>query len=271
MTGAIISSADGGGWVRELIDRRDLLLMITWREIKVKYKQSIMGVLWAVFMPLVIVSAGIVVRYAFAVVGGSALEGADVARVAVKSAPWAFLVASLRFGTMSLVGNQTLVTKIWMPREIFPISAVLSQLLDFAVAALVVTVVLALAGTGASVQMLWVPVILSLLFALALAGAIAASAAALFYRDVKYIVELLLTFAIFFTPVFYEARMFGAWEPVLLLNPVAPLLEGLASAVVDRTAPDAAWLGYAAVWAVGGLAVAVRFFKRVEPLFAESV
>jgi ABC-type polysaccharide/polyol phosphate export permease len=253
------------------MDRRDLLLILTWREIKVKYKQSVMGVLWAVFMPLVIVSAGIVVRYAFAVVGGTALDGADVARVAVKAAPWAFLVSSLRFGTMSLIGNASLVTRIWMPREIFPISAVLSQLIDFAVAAVVVAVLLALVGVEPSPLLLWVPVFIALFFVLAFAGAIATSAAALFYRDVKYIVEVVLTFAIFFTPVFYEAGMFGPWEPVLLLNPVAPLLEGLATVVVDHRPPDTGWLAYAAVCAAGGLILAVRFFKRVEPLFAESI
>jgi ABC-type polysaccharide/polyol phosphate export permease len=222
-------------------------------------------------MPLVIVSAGIVVRYGFAMIGGSPLAGTDVARVAVKSAPWAFLIASLRFGAMSLVSNSSLVTRIWMPREIFPISAVLSQLLDFLVAGVVVAVLLALVGVGASPQLLWLPLLLGLLFVLALAGAVATSAAALFYRDVKYIVDILLTFAIFFTPVFYDARMFGTLEPVLLLNPVAPLLEAISAVAVDHTAPDPAWLAYAAVWAVAGLAVAVRFFKRVEPLFAESV
>jgi ABC-type polysaccharide/polyol phosphate export permease len=119
--------------------------------------------------------------------------------------------------------------------------------------------------------LLWIPPIVLLLVALALAGAIATSAAALFFRDVKYIVEVLLTFAIFFTPVFYDASMFGEWERVLLLNPVAPLLEGLARAVVDHATPDHGWLAYSALWAFIGLYLAKALFKALEPVFAESV
>jgi ABC-type polysaccharide/polyol phosphate export permease len=259
------------GWLRELYERRDLLLMITWREVKVKYKQSIMGLLWAVLMPLVIVGAGVIVRFAFAAAGGGTVAAADIARVTVKAAPWAFFVAALRFGMTSLVSNSTLVTKIWMPREIFPIAAVLSQLIDLAVATLVVAAALIVTGVGASWQLLWVPPLIAVLFALALAGALATSAAALFFRDVKYIVEVILTFAIFFTPVFYDAAMFGQWEAVLLLNPVAPVLEGLATVVVDHRAPDLGWLAYSALWSVGGLLIAGALFKRLEPLFAEAV
>jgi homopolymeric O-antigen transport system permease protein len=259
------------GWLRELYERRDLLLMITWREVKVKYKQSVMGLLWAVLMPMVIVGAGVIVRFAFAAASGTEVVTADIARVTVKAAPWAFFVAALRFGMTSLVSNSTLVTKIWMPREIFPIAAVLSQLIDLGVAAIVVTAALVFAGVGTSWYLLWVPPILLVLTALCLAGAIATAAAALFFRDVKYIVEVILTFAIFFTPVFYDAALFGPWEAALMLNPVAPLLEGLGAVVVDHRAPDLGWLAYSAVWGVGGLSFATALFKRLEPLFAEAV
>src|SRR2546430_3135956 len=91
--------------IRELLERRDLLYMITWREIKVKYKQSVMGMLWAVLMPLVIVGAGLVVRYAIAKASGTPLRMSDLTSVTVKAAPWAFFVSALRFGTNSLVTN----------------------------------------------------------------------------------------------------------------------------------------------------------------------
>ena len=83
--------------IRELLDHRDLLYMITWREIKVKYKQSVMGMLWAVLMPLVIVSAGLIVRYAFATVSGTPLALSDLTSVTVNAVPWAFLMSPLRF------------------------------------------------------------------------------------------------------------------------------------------------------------------------------
>src|SRR5262249_31954229 len=126
--------------IREVIERRDLLYMITWREIRVKYKQSVMGMLWAVLMPTVIVCAGLIVRYAFVAVSGKPFTESDLTSVAVKAAPWAFFVSALRVGTNSLVANANLVTKIYLPRLVFPLSAVLSALFDFAIAAVAVGV-----------------------------------------------------------------------------------------------------------------------------------
>src|SRR5882724_7630799 len=172
--------------IKELPDRRDLLYMITWREIRVKYKQSVMGMLWAVLMPAVIVCAGLIIRYAFAMVSGKSLVLSDLTSVAVKAAPWAFFVSALRFGTNSLVANTNLVTKIYMPRLVFPLAAVFSQLFDFLVAGVVISLFLLVTGVGVSVYILWLPLLITSLVFLAAALAIIFSAASLFFRDVKY-------------------------------------------------------------------------------------
>jgi ABC-type polysaccharide/polyol phosphate export permease len=257
--------------LRELVARRDLLYILTWREITVKYKQSVMGMLWAVLMPSIIICAGLVVRYAFATISGRPLAQSDFTSVAVKAAPWAFFVASIRFGTNSLIANTNLVTKIYLPRLVFPLSAVFSQLFDFCIAAVVVGVFLIIVGTGWSIQLLWVPFIISTLIVLTLACAIIFSAASLFFRDVKYIVEVLLTFAIFFTPVFYESRLFGQWAPLLLANPVSPLLEALSSAVVLHQPPSIPWLTYSVGMTVLLIVVATHLFQKLDPYFAESI
>lgn len=257
--------------LRELLDHRDLLYMITWRDIKVKYKQSMMGLLWAIFMPLVIVGAGLIVRSAFAQVSGTPLALSDLTAVTVKAVPWAFFVSALRFGTNSLVANTHLVTKIYLPRLVFPLAAVGSQLLDFVVAGIVVSVFLLVVGVGLSVHLLWLPLLVGLLIVLAASLTILLSAASLFLRDVKYLVEVCLTFAIFFTPVFYDATLFGDWAPLLLLNPVSPLLEGLASTVIWHRAPSLPWLLYSGAVTAGLFMGALVLFKQLEPLFAESV
>jgi len=257
--------------IGELLARRDLLYTITWREIKVKYKQSIMGMLWALLMPIVIVLAGVVIRYGFSLLGGTRLNAADVASVSVRAVPWAFCVSSIRFATSSLVANANLVTKIYMPREIFPIAAILSQFVDFLVAAVVLAVLLAVMNVGMSVQLVWVPVLVLILVLLTTGLGILLSAASLFFRDVKYLVEVVLTFAIFFTPVFYDVQMFGSWAPVLMLNPVAPLMEGFTAVVVAHTPPPLLWLSYSAAFALGTFLVASFVFERLEPYFAESV
>jgi len=255
----------------ELAARRDLLYMITWREIRIKYKQSVMGMLWAILMPAVIVAAGVVVRYGFSLMAGTSLAPADVASVGVRAVPWAFFVSSVRFATTSLIANTELVTKIYLPREIFPVAAMLSQLVDFGVASLVLLVILTALGVGVSVQLLWVPVLVVILVVLTTGLGILLSAASLFLRDVKYLVEVVLTFAIFFTPVFYDARMFGRWAPALMLNPVAPILESFSNVVVTHTAPPLWWLGYSAIASLLTFVTALSVFHKFEPYFAESV
>src|SRR5215510_1999175 len=256
--------------LRTLRRHRDLLYMLARRDITVKYKQSIMGFLWAILMPMLITSAGVVVKAAMAEMNGRSVEMSDVMPVAIKAAPWAFFVASLRFSTQSLSGNYVLVTKIAFPRAVFPLSSVASQLFDFAIASAVIFVLILFAPVSATIHLLWVPVLLALLVAQVVGLALLLSAANLFFRDVKYLVEVVLTFAIFFTPVFYSVALFGDRGRFLLLNPVAPLLEGLDAVIVQGQAPDPFWTAYAAGWALVLLLVTPAIFLRLEPKFAES-
>lgn len=257
--------------VRELIQFRDVLYMLVWREIKIRYKQSVLGAMWALLMPLIIVGAGIAVRFAFSSLTGAALHTGDVARVAVKSAPYGFLVAAIRFGTMSLVSNSNLLTKVYVPRLIFPLAAVLSQLFDFVIASTALGIGVLAMGTGVSIQLLWLPVLFIGLLALVVGAAVLLSAASLFFRDVKYLVEVLLTFAVFFVPVFYDTRMMGKWAPLLLLNPISPILEAVSGTVVGHTAPDLGWLAYSLTFGFVFLWASMTVFRKLEPFFAESV
>ena len=106
--------------IREVVRFRALLYMMTWRDIRIKYKQSILGVLWAILMPATIVLAGIVVRIALAKVSGKPVAAQDLLNVSVRAVPWAFFVSSIRFGTNCLIANPNLVTKIYFPKVIFP-------------------------------------------------------------------------------------------------------------------------------------------------------
>jgi len=257
--------------LRELIERRDLVYILTWREIKIRYKQSVMGMLWAVLMPLVIVGSGFVVRYGFARVSGAPLQTVDMLAVATKAAPWAFFVAAMRFGTNSLITNSSLVTKVYMPRLAFPISAVLAQMLDFVVASLVIACVLGVAQVGLSLEVLWVPLLVACLILMVVGFAVVSSAAALFLRDVKYLVDVFLTFAIFFTPVFYDSSLFGKWAPVLLVNPISPLLEGISNTLVLHRPPSLPWVCYSFAFTALLTLGSLFLFTKLEPLFAESV
>lgn len=249
----------------------DLLFVLTWRDIQIKYKQSIMGMLWAVLMPMIIVAAGMVVRVAMSKLSDSPPPPDNLASLAVKAIPWAFFVGGIRFATSSLTQNMNLVTKINCPRIAFPVSAVLSNLFDMFVASVPLIAVLAWLGIKPTLTVLWVPLLIALLVLLVGGLGVALSAANLFFRDVRYIVEVVLTFAIFFTPVLYDVEMFGEWRSWLMLNPVAPILEGLRSAVVLKVAPDPQWLAYSAVFSIVVFAGAWRLFQRLEPIFADRI
>ena len=258
-------------YLRELIKYREVLYMITWRDIRVKYKQSVMGFMWALFMPMLIVLTGILVKLAIAKISGGEVTLSQVVGVAVKALPWSFCVSSIRFSVRSLTGNYSLVTKVYLPKEVFPISAVASQFVDFLIASSCLVIILLIAQIGYSIYLLWVPFLLVVLMFFTIGMGLLLSAANLFFRDVMYIVEVVLTFAIFFTPVFYDVDIAGNLQWVLLLNPVAPILEGLNACVVLHQSPKVEWVVYSAVVAVFGLLAAFSLFKKLEPGFAENI
>ena len=274
--------------VADLVKYRGLLYQLTLRDIKIRYKQAVMGFGWAVFLPAIIVLAGLVVRFAMGVLTGKGIDSHEVAGMAVKAVPWAFFMGAISFAVGSLTGNMTLVSKVYFPREVMPLSAVMAQGWDSTIGAVSIGLVLPFLGVVPRLESLWVFPLAVLLVLLTAATALFLSCANLFFRDVKYIVQVLLTFGIFFTPVFFEPQMFGeTGARLMMLNPVAPLLEGLRLAIVEGhnlwmpvytlvndvsvTVWTPWYLGYSMVWAVGGLFGAALMFHRLEFLFAEYV
>lgn len=269
--------------VTDFIGAQDLLRQLVRRDITVRYKQAFFGFAWAVLVPMVVVAAGLTVRVAMAHAAGRNLNLHQMAGIAVKSVPWAFFVGCINTTTPSLLSNLSLVTKIHFPREVLPLSAVLAQTFDSAIGFGIALLVLPFLGVHFSLQALWAPVLLVLLWVLAFAFGLVLSCANLFFRDVKYLVQVFLTFGIFVTPVLLDAPMYGRiGMNVLMLNPVAPILEGLRLSVVeqhDLLQPLAAPAGfdfwgpgrlvYCAAWAFGLLAVALIVFHRAEERFAE--
>ena len=274
--------------VDELWRYRDLLYELMLRDIRIRYKQAVMGFAWAILMPALIVAAGTLVRFAMAYMGGGHVAMQEIAGMAVKALPWAFFVGAIGFATSSLTGNLPLVSKIYFPREVLPLSATCAQAFDSTIGAVTVAIALPFLGVHYGLTALWAPVLALLIFCVTAGAALFLGCANLFFRDVKYIVQVLLTFGIFFTPVFFEPRMFGPLGArLMMLNPLAPLLEGLRLSVVmghDLLVPMViqagtrqvlAWspwyLAYGAAWAVFGLVGSALIFHRSEGLFAEYV
>jgi ABC-type polysaccharide/polyol phosphate export permease len=263
--------AETGNGQEGLFQYKDLLLMLIWRDIKIRYKQSVMGFFWAVLMPVLIIGSGMIVMVALSTISGHRINKMDVLAVAAKAVPWAFFVGAVRFGTNSLVANKELVTKIYFPRAIMPIAAVMASFFDFAVAESVLALVLILARVGVSIYLLWFPVLLAVLLVFTAGLALLLACANLFFRDVKYLVEVVITYGIFFTPVFYSAGKLGKWGWILMLNPVGPVLEGISGALVLHQAPSLTWLLYSATWSVLLFFVSWKIFQKSEAAFAEAI
>jgi lipopolysaccharide transport system permease protein len=272
----------------ELWAYRGLAYEFMRRDIRVRYKQAVMGFAWAVLVPALIVLSGALVRFAMAFVSGHHLAASELAGMAFKALPWSFFVGALGFATTSLVGNANLVTKIYFPRELLPLASTLAQAFDSSIGAATVLVIAPLLGVHYGMAIAWAPVLALLTFLFTLGAALLAGCANLFFRDVKYLVHVLLTFGIFFTPVFFEPEMFGSTgSRLMMLNPLAPLLEGMRLAVVynhsllhplmveGRSGALLAWspwyLAYGAAWSIVMFVIGFVVFHRTEAKFAEYV
>ena len=268
--------------VKDLYAYRELLLALTYRDIRVKYKQAVMGMLWAFFLPVMAICSGIVFRLAMAFFSGQDPKLTDVVAVMVKSVPWLLFAGIVGSSSNSLVGSIGLITKIYFPREIVPVSSLLSALFDFMISVTGLIVVLTLISlwtldTGSPVTMswslLWAPLLLILLVIMSAGLGLFLACANLFLRDVKYIVQVMLQFGIFFSLVYFTYEELGQWGWVLLINPVAPILEGLRTAIIDGAIDPYLWpwLVYSTAVTLIGFIAACAIFERAEYMFAEYV
>jgi len=252
----------------EQSEYRELLFQMTKRDLLVRYKQTIMGFGWAIFMPLV----------------NTAVFSVIFTRVAPLQTPvpypvfaycglwaWNFFASSLRFSVTSLTSNANLVSKVYFPREIFPLSAIFVCLVDFAVGSLVLIAFMLWYHIPAGVQLLWLPVVLAVHLVFTVAIALVLSMANLFYRDVKYLFEIVITVWMFATSVVYPIdRMGGKLGALLRLNPMTPIIDAYRS-IILLNAPPPSSLVSAAVVACIALAAAWLLFHRSEFAFAESI
>lgn len=257
--------------LKEIWQYKDLLLMLTLREIRIRYKQASLGFIWAIFMPIMAISAGILVRKAMSFISNTPISLTSILSISIKVLPWTFFVNSLKFCVHSLIGDRYLITKIYFPREVIPFAYILASLFDFLIASVVLSLILIFTHISISIHILWVPLILLFLIFFTTGLGMIFASANLFLRDVKYLVEIILMFGIFFTPVFYDVDMFGKWRTLLLSNPIGSMFEALNNAVILHKAPDIFWFYYAAICSILMLVSGVFIFHKSEPYFAENI
>lgn len=248
----------------------DLLTAWTWRLIRARYKQSVLGGLWAILQPAATVTIFTIIFTQFIPIDTGGIPYVIFSYVAM--VPWTFFATSVNDMVESLVINMNLVSKIYFPREILPLAALMARFLDFSIAWVVLLVLMIFYQFPLfTVHWLYLPVIFSVQIALAFGLGLFGAAMNVFYRDMKHLFVLGLQIWLYASPIIYPVSLVPeSLHKYYFLNPMAGVLEGYRSVILYNRAPDSYLLlssGVAFVILVGGY----LFFKRVEPQFADIV
>jgi lipopolysaccharide transport system permease protein len=256
---------------RELLRHHELLLMIAQREIKVRYKQTLLGALWAIVQPF---SLMLVLTVFFSLFIG--IPSGDIPYPLFSYAgllPWTFFTTALSFATSSLIAQSQIITRMSFPREIIPLACVLAALVDFAIALAVLGGMLVFYGITPTWHLLYAVPLLAIQIIFTTALALLLSAVAVVYRDVRFTVPLLLQLWMFATPILYPVASVpeGLRSAYMGLNPVAVVVDGYRRSVVQAQSPELLYLATASLISILLLAIAYWTFKRLEKVFADVV
>jgi lipopolysaccharide transport system permease protein len=261
------------GWVAlrlyELWEYRELLYFLTWRDLKVRYKQTVFGVAWAIIQPLFTMIVFSLFFGKLAKVPSDGLPYPIFSYAALL--PWNLFASSLGQSSNSLVNSANLIKKIYFPRLVIPLSSVLSGVIDFAIAFAILLGMLVYYDVRPTPAIWLLPFFLLLTLIAALGVGIWLSALNVEFRDVRYVIPFLTQFWLFATPVAYPSSLLaGGWRILYGVNPMAGVVEGFRWALLG-TQPPSAMIGVSALISLAILASGVLYFRRMEKSFADLV
>jgi len=255
---------------RELWMHRELLYVLTAREIQMRYKQSILGVAWAVLQPLALM---LVFTLIFSVLLKVPSEGIPYPIFSYSALMfWTYFAGSLGRAIPSLEANADLIKKIYFPREFFPLSSVLSAIFDLAIAFVIYLGMMLYFHTPFSLNLLYVLPILLIQTVFTLGVSFFASALNVYYRDVKHALPLLIQLWMYATPIIYPSSLIpDRLLTFYALNPMTGIIESYRNVLVKGISPDFFYLGVAAAGSVFLFVLGYVYFKRIEMTFADIV
>jgi lipopolysaccharide transport system permease protein len=257
--------------LRDLWLYRELVFFMVWRDIKVRYKQTFLGAAWAIIQPVLTMIA---LYFLFDRVAKLPTENVPYPIFSYTALlPWGLFVAALNQGSRSLTSNHNMITKIYFPKLILPLSSVLAGLVDFAVASIILVALFIYYQVTPAWHLLWVlPLFLLLAVITAFGVALWLSAINVKYRDVNYVLPFLTQFWFFATPVAYSATAISEkWQLVYSLNPMAGVVNGFRWALLGiGNGPDTA------LWVSVGISVLILvsglfYFRNMEKTFADTI
>lgn len=268
----VIAARSGfaGAGLRELWAYRELLLFLAWRNILVRYKQTFLGLAWALLQPFALM---IVLTVFFGRLAKVPSNGAPFA-IAMYAAlvPWTFFATSIGQSTASMVANANLLSKVYFPRIALPMATVLAALVDFLVASLLLVGLMGWYDTWPRLEaVLVVPAMLLVLVAAALGVGLWLAALNVMYRDIQYVVPFAIQILFFATVVYPLSLLSQPWHTLVGLNPMAGVIEGFRWALVGTSEGPGWMMAVSAGAALVLLATGAMYFRRVERGFADVI
>jgi lipopolysaccharide transport system permease protein len=249
---------------------RELLYFLIWRDVKVRYKQTAIGAGWAIFQPLMTMIIFTVVFGNFAKIPSDGLPYPIFTYTALL--PWHYFAQAISRSGVSLAGSANLISKVYFPRVIIPLSAAVAPLVDFAIAFAILLVMMAWFGIAPTVGVLALPLFLLLALATALAVGLWLTALGVRYRDVGYTIPFLVQVWMYASPVAYAVSLVPErWRLLYSLNPLVGVIEGFRWALLGKGNPDFGVMTASAVMVMALLSGGIIYFRRMERTFADVV
>jgi lipopolysaccharide transport system permease protein len=262
------------GWVSlklgELWEYRELLYFLTWRDIKVRYKQTVLGAAWAIIQPFLTMVVFTIFFGRLAKIPSDGIPYPIFSYTAL--VPWTFFAVALSQSTDSLVGSANLVKKVYFPRLVIPIAAVLSGVVDFVIAFVVLLAMMLFYGIVPNANILLLPLFLLLALVTALGAGLWLSALNVRYRDVRYVVPFIIQLWLFASPVVYPSSLVnGHWRTLYGLNPMAGVVAGFRWALLGTDTAPGPMILVSSLAATAALIGGAFYFRRMEKGFADLV
>lgn len=268
--------------VRSVISYRELIAALAWKNIAVRYKQAYLGIAWAVIRPLTLMLIFSLLR---AIVGFDAGTVPYAVLTYAALLPWMLFQEAATEGVTSVVGNRHLIRKIYFPREVFPLTAVVTKLVEFGINYAILLAMMAYYGIFPSAQIVWVPLLVLYAILISLSIAFVGAAINVYYRDVGAALPLLLNVLMYASPIIYplslvqekllDRQAAGDWSSSLYLlytaNPLAGLIDSFQRVMLKAQPPDLQVLAPGMIAVALALPLSYLFFKRAETWFADVI
>lgn len=255
---------------RDLWRYRELMYFLAWRDIAVRYKQTVIGVIWALIRPALTMVVFVLFRR---LMGNPTTGVPDPILVLAAVLPWQFFSAALSETSASLLGNTSLISKVYFPRLIIPVSAIATAFVDFAITLAMLAVLMAWYGVAPAAALVALPVFVVMTALLSLGLGLLIGALSVRYRDFRYVVPFMVQLGLFVSPVaFTSSQVPEKWRALYLLNPLVGLIDGFRWSILGSAAPlDVASVGMSAAVTATLVWIGVKYFRRVERGFADVI